>query len=160
QSGLAAAFSGEAPAASLGALEKDDLPLSLASVDGADEQALPSAAAFGPPAGAMSASIGPPPEKPKQAAKPERPKDVPLDLFPPPEAQGDELAVDIAADELDITAKRRANTPPPVAEEPASAPQRPQSEPAARRSQPLMQAPEAVPGAAPGGAVASKLGPL
>lgn len=149
QSGLAAAFSGELPAANLGALEKDDLPLSLASVDGADEQAPPSAASFEPSGGGLSASIGPLPEKAKPAAKPERPKDVPLDLFAPPEAQGDELAVDIAADELDITAKKRPNTPPPVADDAAHAPlQRAQAEPAARRSQPSMQAPEAVPGAA------------
>jgi hypothetical protein len=130
QSGLAAAFSGQQPAASLGALEKDNMSFSLASVDGADDQPAPSAAAFAPPEAAMSASIGPPPEKPK-AAKPEKPKDVPLDLFAPPDAQGDELKVDIALDEKP---KRQSAPAIPVPAEPAS-----------RRPEPSLQTPNRAP---------------
>lgn len=157
QSGLAAAFSGEAPAASLGALEQDAMSFSLASVDGADEQPAPGAAAFEPPAATLSASIGPPPETPK-VAKRDKPKDVPLDLFAPPDAQGDELKVDIAADEIEESARRRPSMPV-IPDEPAARTSSPQlagaaAEPAARRSQPSLQA--------DAGAVSrsSKLGPL
>jgi len=79
QSGLAAAFSGETPAASLGALEADGAAFSVASLDGAEEKAPAAAASFAPPGESMSASIGPPPEKPKskdKAAKADKPKDV------------------------------------------------------------------------------------
>lgn len=158
QSGLAAAFSGEAPAASLGALEQDGASFALASVDGADEKQAPDAAAFAPPAAGLSASIGPPPETAAKPAKREKPKDVPLDLFAPPDAQDAELKVDIAADEIEESARRRPSTPV-VANEPAprtSSAQLPgAAEPPARRSQPALQADAAV-------AVArsSKLGPL
>jgi hypothetical protein len=100
QSGLAAAFSSETPAASLGALEQDGM-LSLASVDGEEAPAeKKSAGSFAPP---------PVPTKPP----PNKPKDVALDLFAPPE-QGEELKVEIAADD-----RTRASTPPPI-EEPAA----------------------------------------
>jgi hypothetical protein len=136
QSGLAAAFSSEQPAASLGALEGDGLSFSLSSVDGADEQA-PGGAAFEPPAASMSASIGPPPEKPQaaKAAKSERPKDVPLDLFAPPDQESASLAVDIADDEIDP--KKRAATP---VDDPSrqSAPALPDPPPVGRQSAPAI----------------------
>src|SRR5262249_403634 len=134
-SGLAAAFSNDIPAASLGALENDGISFSLSSVDGADEHPPPDTA-FEPPQSAMSASIGPPPDtsapdkanapdrtkpapgkagKPSAPAKPskrELPKDEPLDLFIPPDAQGAELKVDIADDEHEFT-RKRASTPAP-----------------------------------------------
>ena len=53
QSGLAAAFSPETPAASLGALEGEGFPLSLSSVDGNDSSGAVSAAAFEPPGGGL-----------------------------------------------------------------------------------------------------------
>jgi hypothetical protein len=156
QSGLAAAFSGEAPAASLGALEQESLSFSLASVDGGDEPAAPAAAAFAPPAASLSASIGPPPETAAKPAKRDKPKDVPLDLFAPPDAQDAELKVDIASDEIEESARRRPSTPV-VGEEPAprtsSAQLSSAAEPPARRSQPALQADVAV-------ARSSKLGPL
>ena len=164
QSGLAAAFSGESPSASLGALEQDGSAFSLGSVDGADDRHPEGAAAFAPAAGALSASIGPAPEtaKPTDAPAtpkdaPGTPKDVPLDLFAPPDAQDAELKVDIAADELE-TSKLRASTPVP-ADEPAprtSSTQLARAEqPPARRSQPSLAAAAADVVARP-----SKLGPL
>lgn len=161
QSGLAAAFTAQAPAASLGALDNAGAAFSLASVDGADDQA-PGAAAFEPPATALSASIGPPPERSAVAsndggkaktgsAKADKPKDVPLDLFAPPDAQGDELAVDIAADEV----PRRRSEPVIAAPEPAAR----ASEPAIRASQPLPSV-HAEPVAAVATRTSGKLGPL
>lgn len=153
QSGLAAAFSGEVPVASLGALERDDVALSLASVDGVDEPP-PEPSAFEPPASVLPASIGPPPESasPKPPAK--KPADPPVDLFAPPDAQGPELSVDIAADELDVLAKKRA-----PAAEPVSPPEEPRSStPSPRGSQASLQVPE--PSAAAVPAARGKLGPL
>jgi hypothetical protein len=136
-SGLSAAFSGDMPAASLGALENAAAGgLSLASVDGSDTAGGgASEAAFGPPdAAALPASIGPAPEKPKATdKKPARPKDEPLDLFMPPDAEDAEMKVNLADDEVERNAKKRASTPPPVADEP---PGGPASTPATRRSQP------------------------
>jgi hypothetical protein len=178
-SGLAAAFSGEQPAANLGALAGGDIPLSLASVDGSDEKGGPAEAAFEPPGAGMPASIGPAPEKSaaekKAAEKKARPKDEPLDLFAPPDAQGDEFKVDIASDELEVSARKRASTPPPMETVPQSSSQqlaraksepaaRAKSEPAARKSQPSLQVPNVT--ATPAGGVSvvatapSKLGPL
>jgi len=163
QSGLAAAFSPESPAASLGALEGEGIPLSLSSVDGNDSSGAASATAFEPPgAGGLPASIGPAPERP--AAKPAKaagttggagtakPEDKPLDLFAPPDADDAKLSVEIAADEKDISARKRASTPPPsaVVPPPATGP--------LRKSQPVMQTPsQGVALAAPS---SSKLGPL
>lgn len=163
QSGLAAAFTSQAPAASLGALDSDGAAFSLASVDGADDQA-PGAAAFVPPAAALSASIGPPPERPAVAssdggkaktgsAKADKPKDVPLDLFAPPDAQGDELAVDIAADEV----PRRRSEPVIAVPEPTAR----ASEPAIRASQPLpLSSVHAEPAATVATRTSGRLGPL
>jgi hypothetical protein len=129
-SGLSAAFSGDMPAASLGALEQGSA-LSLASVDGSDAQKRePPAASFAPPDSMQSASIGPPPEPPKAGVKfadkkpaapdkkPARPKDEPLDLFVPPEVAEGGFSVELAVDEPNP--RRRASTPP--AGEPAVMP--------------------------------------
>lgn len=157
QSGLAAAFTPESSAASLGALEGEGMPLSLSSVDGNDESGPVSGAAFEPPAaagGGLPASIGPAPEKPKAAAagKAAKPKDEPLDLFAPPDAEDAKLSVDIASDEQDISARKRAATPP-AGTETTPTPTAP-----IRRSQPVMQTPsQGVALAAPS---SSKLGPL
>ncbi|HTL35155.1 MAG TPA: hypothetical protein VL326_18635 [Kofleriaceae bacterium] len=170
-SGLSAAFSSDAQAASLGALEGADIPLSLASVDGTSEDnSGPAAApAFEPPSAGLPASIGPAPEKKKAPDKKARPKDEPLDLFAPPDAQGEQFKVDIADDEKEISARKRASTPPPMETVPQSSSQqlaRMKSEPAARKSQPSMQVPSAT--ATPAGGISvvggtaapSKLGPL
>jgi len=97
QSGLSAAFSDNAQAASLGALDRDDIAFSLASVDGGDEAPLTSA---------NEHLFAPPPE-----AKP--PDHAPLDRFTPPQAQDEELRVDIASDDLDVV-RERSTTPPPA----------------------------------------------
>jgi hypothetical protein len=112
QSGLAAAFSGEMPKASLGALEKAELgELSLASVDGGEAPAtVASPAAFEPPAPPPVAKRpGTPP--PTKSAKP---KDEPLDLFAPPDAGDAELPVELAPEEIQRAspaAPRRASAP-------------------------------------------------
>lgn len=158
QSGLSAAFSGDTPAASLGALEGDGAAFSVASLDGADEAAPAAAASFAPPGESMSASIGPPPEKPKakdKAAKAEKPKDVPLDLFAPPDAQGDEFKVDLAADEAPLRRSEPA-LPAPAPEAPPTRTSQPAMPAAtARKSQPSLDA-----AAEPVVARSSKLGPL
>ena len=139
-SGLSAAFSGEQPAASLGALEGGDIPLSLSSVDGSDDKSGPAvAASFEPPAGGMPASIGPAPDKPKAPEKKAKPKDEPLDLFAPPETQGEQFEVKL---DVDVREERkRASTPPPT-----------EQQPAARKSQPSLQVPSKT--ATPAGGVA------
>lgn len=145
-SGLSAAFSGETPAADLGALGRTGAAFALSTVDGADDQK-GAGDSFGPPAGGgLPASIGPAPEK-KPGAKPDKaakPKDEPLDMFAPPEMQGDEFKVDIAADEADP--RKRASTPPPIADAaPATSsgkiPVTPASQKLPRASQPSMQPP-------------------
>jgi hypothetical protein len=101
QSGLAAAFTPDAASSSggLGALEREDAMFSLASVDGADDAIEKSPEpAFGPP--------GTP-----RVDKKDRPKDVPVDIFAPPDAESADLQVDIAADEQDF-ARKKVTTPP------------------------------------------------
>lgn len=154
QSGLSAAFSNDTAAANLGALEGEGLALSLATVDGNDESGGVAAGAFEPPAGGgLPASIGPAPEKPKAAAKSAKPKDEPMDLFAPPDAEDAKFKVDIASDEIEASARKRANTPPPVE---GAATQQP-SQPLMRKSQPIMTP---VSGVAVASAPSSKLGPL
>lgn len=126
-SGLAAAFSGEMPAASLGALENAGGSLSLASVDGSDTGKAVSEAAFAPPPAEAPAKPAAS-EKPAKPAKPPKPKDEPVDLFMPPDAEDAKVDVSLADDEIERNAKKRASTPPPVAAEPK------------RRSQPSIQA--------------------
>jgi hypothetical protein len=121
QSGLAAAFTPEAASSSggLGALERDDATFSLASVDGGDDapneiEKSPELA-FGVPA-----SIGPAVARASEPKKP-RPKDVPVDMFAPPDAESDDLKVDIAADEQELTRKKLTAAPPLRASQPAIA---------------------------------------
>ena len=117
-SGLAAAFTGEIPKASLGALEKlEDGALSLASVDGSDGSGpVAQPVAFAPPPGFEAPPPAEAKAKPAAPAKPERPRDEPLDLFVPPDLASDSLQVDLAPEDK----------PPP----------RP-SAPELRRSQPI-----------------------
>jgi hypothetical protein len=142
-SGLAAAFSNDTAGASLGALEGVDAgSLSLASVDGSDSAGAPNSVSFTPPGGpSLPASIGPAADKPadkKDApAKKAKPKDEPVDLFMPPDAEDAEMNVNLADDEVAHSARKRASTPPPVDAAPAAA------GPPSRRSQPSMQAVQA-----------------
>jgi hypothetical protein len=156
QSGLAAAFSGETPAADLGALGREDA-FAIASLDGADDASARSSSPSGsfepPDAGGLPASIGPAAASGGAKAsksKADRPKDDgPLDMFAPPDMQGDELAVDIADDEKDMSARKRASTPAPVAsDEPSARPSSPRLSTAPvfggeRASQPSIQPPVA-----------------
>ena len=105
-SGLAAAFSDEGSAAGLGALDS----LSLTSLD--DEPEPKPAGSFEPPVNAsLPASIGPAAKPGAKPARTERPKDVPLDLFAPPDA-GDAFKVDLAIDEQEHRDRKRTATPP------------------------------------------------
>lgn len=131
QSGLSAAYTDSAGTSDLGALGEGSL--SLASLDGNDEGSPLPDAAFGPAEG-LSATIGPamapanaPASKPG-AAKPGKPKDVPLDLFAPPEAESDAaFQVELATDEVEHRARKMSTPPaavpvaPPVAPAPAPA---------------------------------------
>jgi len=129
QSGLSAAFSGEVPAASLGALSDDTNAgmLKLASVDGADEpEPSPPAAVFEPPPAVARTGT-----KPKQAAAP------PVDMFAPPDAESDAFKVELADDEVARAAKKKVSIPPanepvapPLPAAPASRASRPSIEPA------------------------------
>jgi hypothetical protein len=149
-SGLAAAFSSEGSPADAGAFDKLAAgAMSLASVDGRDGAA-PAPETFAPPEGFDApASIGPPRDKPQgksaKPAKPSRPKDEPVDLFVPPEAQGAELKVELA-DDSSFEARKRAATPPAAAPTVTAPPARP-SAPQLRASQPWLAVADA--GAAP-----------
>lgn len=147
-SGLAAAFTPDTASSSggLGALEREDATFSLSSVDGADgaDDAIEKSPepAFGVPA-----SIGPAVEKPgAKAEKKPRPKDVPVDMFAPPDADSADLKVDIADDERDFARKKTATPPAGTPVVPARA----ATEPPVKRSQPKIE----------GTTKASKLGPL
>lgn len=175
QSGLAAAFSGEMPAADLGALGAGDAAFSLASLDGVDDQH-GAGGSFGPPPDAgIPASIGPAPERKQAGSKADKagdkaakPKDEPLDMFAPPEMQGEEFKVDIAADEAEFSARKRASTPPPMQTVDGGAPSDAAARPSSQRipttpapgrtSQPSLQVPNAPVTVAT--SVPSKLGPL
>jgi hypothetical protein len=113
QSGLAAAFTPDAASSSggLGALARDDATFSLASVDGGDDAPNEIEKSPEPPFG-VPASIGPAIAKASEPNKP-KPKDIPVDMFAPPDAESDDLKVDIAADEQELTRKKL--TPPPAA---------------------------------------------
>lgn len=118
QSGLAAAFTPETSSSGgLGALEREDATFALSSVDGADDAIEKS----------PEPAFAPPPSAPKVEKK-ERPKDVPVDMFAPPDAESADLEVDIAADEHEFTRKKVTTppatlaVPPPRASQPAIAP--------------------------------------
>jgi hypothetical protein len=166
QSGLSAAFSGEMPAADLGALGRADA-FAIASLDGADDPSEPPAGSFeAPGAGGLPASIGPAAGSGDDAkkGKADSPKDEPHDMFAPPDMQGEELKVDIADDEKDVSARKRASTPAPVATDDAPArtsSSRISTAPAAgagRALQPSIQPPVSAAIVAP--AAPSKFGPL
>jgi hypothetical protein len=119
QSGLSAAFSGEMPAANLGALEKAASAFSLASVDGSDERAkAPPASAFAPPAPSEALDL--------HTLRPSQQKIVPAapaapeDPFAPPDAAKD-LAVELAPEEAPAPA-RRPSLPPYAVTAPAPPP--------------------------------------
>lgn len=166
QSGLSAAFSGEMPAADLGALGGD--ALSVSSLDGVDDKPSEPGTFTPPGGGGLPASIGPAPDKPEKKDakggkdKKDKPKDEPLDMFAPPDMQGEEFKVDIASDEADF-ARKRSSTPPPMATvnegppppDKVSSQKIPTTPAAARKSQPSMQVPNE-----PVTTVPSKLGPL
>jgi hypothetical protein len=124
--------------------------------------------------GGLPASIGPAPEKPKPEKK-AKPKDEPLDLFAPPDQQGEQFQVNIASDEIEHSARKRSSTPPPMQTVPQSSSQQlpraksePSTVPPTRKSQPSLQVPNATATPAGGTAVvggvaaapSSKLGPL
>ena len=123
-SGLAAAFSGDAPAADLGALEQGVGALSLSSVDGADAEER-----VAPAAAALPASIGPAVPPAPAPAKPVKPSNAPVDLFAPPDADAADLKVDLA-DDPERDARRRASTPPPTAPLPRASQPRIETSPA------------------------------
>jgi hypothetical protein len=86
----------------------------VVGVDGVDEPVAAPASSFAPPAAAPA-----PAPAPKPAAKP-RPVDAPLDMFVPPDTGDGELKLELAADEVERTARKRASTPVavPVVDEP------------------------------------------
>ena len=132
-SGLAAGF-GEAAQTGLGALEREDVTFSLASVDGEtpDNTAIEKS---------PEPMFAPPPAKDEAPAdkKQARPKDEPVDMFAPPDAESAEMKVDIADDDKEFARKKVATPTSPV---------------------PLVRASSPVIAAAPVTSVRSKLGPL
>ena len=142
QSGLAAAFSGEQQVGSLGALD-DGALLKLSSVDGKEEA--PAADAFAPP----PVAAPPPAAKSAAPAKPAaKPKDDPIDMFAPPDAEDANFQVDLAPDEVARAAKKKSSIPPetaPVEAAPvparASRPSLQAVQPPDRQSRPSLQVP-------------------
>src|SRR5580704_7137566 len=138
QSGLSAAFSAEAPAASLGALDDDGGMLKLSSVDGADDPPSEPVAAFAPPPAAAAAAARARASTPAPAAKP----DAPVDMFAPPDAEAAAFKVELASDEVERAAKKRASIPP--AEVPTAPPPVAAVTPS-RGSRPSLAPPESAP---------------
>jgi hypothetical protein len=133
QSGLAAAFSGDTPVPSLGALEHRDATFSLSSVDGRDEPvATAAASAFAPPSlrapaapakpAAPAAAARPASTQPATASAPTSRVEIEPqtggspDLFAPPGS--DELAVELASDEAPAPPKRPSLPPAAMPEPP------------------------------------------
>lgn len=90
----------------------------------------------------LPASIGPTAIKPA-LPKVDKPKDVPMDLFAPPESQGDEFKVELAAEE--VAHRERKRTPaavpivvPPSPSSPVLRPKGPQAERSAGVRMPSM----------------------
>ncbi len=107
-----------------------------------------------PPSGVRPVAAKPVAAKPAPA-KP-APKDLPLDLYAPPDA-GPELAFELAPDELEHQTRKRAGTPLPIAE--PAAPRPPSSPPVPeRRSRPSIEAP--APGPAEAAAPAPPRAPM
>jgi hypothetical protein len=109
-SGLAAAFSDGAQQQDLGALSGG--ALSLAALDGS-EDAPPPKPVPAPPAEASFAPPQPKPAPKKEPAKPKAEHEQPLDLFAPPDAEDANFVVDLATDEIEERAAKRASVPPP-----------------------------------------------
>ena len=158
-SGLSAATVDPGTPTNLGALDTSS-PLALSSLDGNDAMT-DSSGSFGPPleldngpSGEPGKLIAPKPaagaNKPAAPSK-DRPKDEPLDLFAPPDAGEEQLAVEIAPDELEYKARKQLNTPPAM---PVVTPARDATPIPERRSSPALAA-QPEPGRA-----RSKLGPL
>jgi hypothetical protein len=106
QSGLSAAFHEDTPIPDFGGLDKANA--ALAAVDGGVEKS-PEAPV------ALPASIGPATAAKQPAAKrPDKPTDTPLDLFAPPDQQGEETKFELAADEVAHQQEKRKKlaTPP------------------------------------------------
>lgn len=122
----------------LGALELGG-ELSLGSLD--DNAVIP-AGSYGRSDG-LPASIGP--AASRSAAKPPAASAAPIDRFAPPDAAAEELAVELAPDEVEHRARKRRSSPPVFAPEPParrSAPVLPSlTEPPLRGSLPLLQSP-------------------
>lgn len=148
QSGLAAAFSGEQQVGSLGALD-DGALLKLSSVDGREDA--PAADAFAPPPSAEPAPAPAAKAKPAAPAKPSaKPKEDPIDMFAPPDADDASFQVDLAPDEVARAAKKKVSIPPepaPVEPAPAAGTSRPSLQamqtPLDRTSRPSLEAPTA-----------------
>ena len=118
-SGLSAAADQSTPT-NLGALDTSS-PLALSSLDGNDAMT-DSSGSFGPPleldngpSGAPGKLIAPKPAAKAAAPPKDRPKDEPLDLFAPPDAGEEHVAVELADDEVEYKARKQLNTPPPMA---------------------------------------------
>ena len=94
---------------------------------------------FEPPAATVGAAK---PERAPKTTKQATPKDVPLDMFAPPDAQGEgELKFDLEPEEIERAARKRASTPPPSEPVPVVADSGPVSD--RRYSRPSLQAPNA-----------------
>jgi hypothetical protein len=149
QSGLAAAFSGEQQVDNLGALD-DAALLKLSSVDGREE---PPADAFAPPpapaAPAAKLDGKPKPAAPAKPAGPAaKPKDEPIDMFAPPDADDANFQVDLAPEEVARAAKKKVSIPPatePAEPVPARASRPSLQVPTDRASRPSLQAVTAPP---------------
>jgi hypothetical protein len=116
QSGLSAAFHEDTPVPELSAFDGN---MAVDSLDGVADVAVEIDTSP-----ALPASIGPstkPSTKPS-TPKVDKPKDVPVDLFAPPESQSDNFQVELAAEEVaHRDARKRAVTPAvPVAVGPSS----------------------------------------
>ncbi|CAN5639984.1 hypothetical protein BH11MYX1_BH11MYX1_19550 [soil metagenome] len=129
QSGLSAAFSGEQQLGGLGALDADGTVFTLSSVDGHDGADAPPAAAFAPPASPQPAVVKAPPAAARAVVAPQGP----IDMFAPPDADDDNVQVNLEPEEEQRAANKRVSIPPATA--PAGPPARP--------SRPSLQAPPA-----------------
>lgn len=115
-SGLSAAFTESAQPTDLGALSSD--ALSLSSLDGKETG---SQTAITEDIAPPSVSFAPPAQGAAKPAKP-RPKDEPVDLFAPPDADEAKLQVELATDEIEHRQARAAAAAAASAAEAATPP--------------------------------------
>jgi hypothetical protein len=156
-SGLSAATMDPGTPTNLGALDTSS-PLALSSLDGNDAMSdADSSGSFGPPLELDNGPSGEPgkliapkaaPGTTKPPVSKDRPKDEPLDLFAPPDAGEEHVAVELAADEVEYKARKQTPLPMPVAVPPRDATPIPQ-----RSSSPAIAQATQAP-------ARSKLGPL